>query len=56
MVDISKCSNKNCKKKEICYRYVVASGLRQSYAYFKPDEETGKCKYFIKVDEGVKLN
>lgn len=37
MPDISKCANKDCPIRNICYRYrVKPSEFRQTYADFKP--------------------
>lgn len=49
MVDISKCANDNCSKKEKCYRYLAPDSLRQSYCCFKPNKKTNQCKHFLPV-------
>jgi len=47
MADISMCSNKDCPKKERCYKFTATPNpYRQSYDYFKPDEN-GECKDFV---------
>lgn len=43
MPDISKCTNKECDKKQKCYRYTSTKNTYQPYAQF--DEKD--CEYFI---------
>lgn len=50
MPDISLCVNKECEKRQQCYRYrAIAHPYWQSFAAFKPDED-GECDYFWSVD------
>lgn len=49
MADITKCANKNCKIKDMCYRYNARDGYFQSYADFnngKVIKEKSECKHF----------
>lgn len=46
MPDITKCTNKECKSKEKCYRYMSKANNRQSYEFFNLYRED-KCAYFI---------
>ena len=48
MADITKCSGKNCKLKKTCYRYVVPSGMWQSY-FAKPPIKDGKCDAYWEI-------
>lgn len=51
MTDITKCSNKDCKLKLSCYRWLVkANPYMQSYSHFKPDKDN-KCNYFLNYKE-----
>lgn len=51
MPDISKCSNKDCIKKEECYRWFsIPDEYAQSYAAFYPEDNTienFKCEYIM---------
>jgi len=47
MVDITMCQNSECGSSWSCYRYLAKPGKHQSYAAFKPDEDT-YCKDYIK--------
>lgn len=50
MADITKCANKNCKIKEICYRYTAVDGYWQSYADFnnsKVIKDKKECENFL---------
>lgn len=38
-MDITKCSNKECKIKDNCLRYLTKDSERQSYANFKCTKE-----------------
>jgi hypothetical protein len=52
MADISKCANKDCKLKELCYRFTAPDNeFYQSYSDFKPNKTGTKCKYFMKIIE-----
>lgn len=49
MVDITKCANKKCKIKNLCYRFTANDGYWQSYANFnndKPIKDKKECKEF----------
>lgn len=49
MTDITKCTAKNCKLKEQCYRYTAKDGYWQSYANFNKDKKISskdQCKDF----------
>ena len=49
MPDITMCTNKDCYKKEDCYRFMANPSKKQSYSYFLPIQD---C--FIYIDtEGV---
>jgi len=45
MADITMCSGKGCKIKDMCYRYTAPKGMRQSY-FFKPPIKDNKCEMF----------
>ena len=50
MADITKCSAKNCKIKNKCYRYMAKDDYWQSYANFNKDKiikNEKECKYFL---------
>ena len=48
MVDITKCINHHCKRKEECYRYKAPSNKYwQPFAFFKEKN----CKYFIPISK-----
>ena len=51
MPDISKCSNKDCIKREMCYRFTcVSTEYRQAYAEFVPNRNLRQdfyCRWFI---------
>ena len=50
MPDISKCANHSCPMKLECYRFTCkANDFWQSYADFRPDDVTKKCKWLIVV-------
>ncbi|MFS0657450.1 hypothetical protein AB1L07_02330 [Niallia alba] len=47
MADLTKCSNKKCEMKEICYRNTATDNIyAQSYAYFEA-KDGEECEYFI---------
>lgn len=46
-MDISKCCNTNCPKREECFRYRVKPGYRQTYARF--EFKDGKCWGFDEI-------
>ena len=49
-MDITKCSNEDCKQKEECYRYTANEGMLQSY--FSEDVRDGdNCEYFWKTNK-----
>lgn len=51
MADITKCTNKNCKIKEKCYRYTAKDSYWQSYANFNNDKvikNKKECEHFYK--------
>lgn len=54
MVDITKCSNKECPKKDMCFRFTVPSNKpNQSYQEFEFMEMKNGlivCDYFILND------
>lgn len=49
-MDITKCVNENCDKKENCMRYCKIEDIEicESYTEFQVDEED-QCKYQIKI-------
>ena len=47
MADITKCTAKNCKIKDKCYRYTAIDGYWQSYANFNKDKEIKEEKECI---------
>jgi hypothetical protein len=47
MPDIAMCHNKNCKKKQSCYRYLAKPDLYQ--AYFSRMDEVDGCEYYVDV-------
>jgi hypothetical protein len=54
MADITMCQDKECPKKEQCYRYTApANPYRQSYFVYSP-REGDKCVMF--TDNGSKAN
>ncbi len=47
MPDISMCQDRDCPKRQSCYRFrAVPDGMRQSYMLVK--YENG-CEYFLKI-------
>lgn len=52
MADITKCSAKNCKVRDYCYRYTAEDNpCWQSYANFNNDETIGdvkECQHFYR--------
>lgn len=49
MADISKCANKNCKIKNLCYRHTAKDSFWQSYMFFNDNKlikNKKECKYF----------
>ena len=51
MADITKCTAKNCKIKNKCYRFTAIDGYWQSYANFNKDKEIKEekeCNNFIR--------
>lgn len=51
MVDITKCSDKNCPNKLECYRYTASADRWQSYFTESPRKDNeDKCEYFWKVN------
>jgi hypothetical protein len=52
MPDISMCSNKSCKAKGSCYRFMaVPTPGRQCYGSFG-NEDHSRCEYYVKVEKG----
>lgn len=52
MVDIYKCSDKNCPSKLKCYRYTASADGWQSYFAESPRKDNeDKCEYFWKVND-----
>lgn len=51
MPDISKCSNKKCIMKKLCFRYTsTPNEFRQSYNSYEPKNNTEasfKCESFV---------
>lgn len=48
MPDISMCSNNECSRKEVCYRFTaIPNEFRQAYADFKEIESNKGCEYFM---------
>lgn len=46
MPDIAMCTNKECPKRNKCYRYIAKSEpYFQAYCNFKPNKK-GECEYF----------
>lgn len=45
-MDISKCANDDCTKKEQCLRWTLEPSKYQSFTMFYQDEY-GDCDYFI---------
>lgn len=57
MADITKCANKKCKIKELCYRYIANDGYWQSYAEFnkgKVIKDKKECEHFLQARTRVK--
>jgi len=52
MSDITMCTNKKCKLRKTCYRFMAKPDRWQSYAEFKPVR--GKCEYYYPMVEKVK--
>ena len=50
MPDIAMCRNKNCNKKETCYRYKATPFMHQTY--FLPDPQEESCVYYWKIKLG----
>jgi len=51
MTDITKCSNKECKMKDKCLRYLAKDNeYWQSYCHFECNKENN-WEYMIKVDK-----
>ena len=49
-MDITKCANEDCKKKEQCLRFMEPpNDFWQSYSYFECDPETTECRDFIEI-------
>lgn len=51
MADITKCVNKKCKIKELCYRYTAKDGYYQSYANFnegKVIKNKKECEHYLR--------
>ena len=58
MADITKCTNKKCKIKELCYRYIASDGIWQSYAEFssgKVIKNKKECEYFLLGKNRIKI-
>ena len=50
-MDISKCCNTKCPRREECFRYRVKPGVRQAYADFRPyDTDGNKCSGFSTIE------
>lgn len=45
MVDISMCSNEDCKLKGSCYRYLAQPSNYQTYGLFCPSTDN-HCEYY----------
>ena len=55
MADITKCTNKNCKIKEKCYRFTAKEDYWQSYANFNDNQtikDKKECRYFYLCNIG----
>lgn len=48
MPDITMCRDKECPKREDCYRFKAKPDMFQSYFRKTPRQETGWCSYFMK--------
>lgn len=47
--DISKCLNKDCPKKDTCYRYTAKPSEMQTYFIDVKPDENGECEYYLKL-------
>jgi len=54
MPDISMCSNKECKDKEKCYRYMAEPSHWQSYMRPKAVSKD-TCEHFVKIEKGDRI-
>ena len=58
MPDISKCTNKDCIKREKCWRFTAPSSeFRQAWGDFTPKsnaETTFRCDYFLPIPKKSK--
>lgn len=55
MADIAMCEDKNCPKKEKCYRYMAKpSEYWQSYFGNTPRKENGDCDFYWKLKKEKK--
>lgn len=51
MPDITMCDNKECPKKESCYRFkATPNEYWQAYSTFKYDEKEG-CVFYVKLEK-----
>lgn len=50
MPDISMCTGESCEKKNNCYRFKANPSMRQSWMVPTPDEQSGNCDYFWKIE------
>lgn len=51
MADITKCVNKKCKIKELCYRFTAKDDYYQSYANFnegKVIKNKKECEHYLR--------
>ena len=54
MADITMCEDKECNKKDTCYRYIAKASSRQAYFLESPKKvKLGgqDCDYYWKVEE-----
>ena len=59
MADITMCSDKDCSKKESCYRYnAKINECWQAYFGNSPRKENGDCEFYwkMKKDKGDSLD
>lgn len=56
MADITKCSGKDCPKKETCYRFTAKDGVWQSYFTIVPSEMKLKiftCEFYWDINDKI---
>jgi hypothetical protein len=57
MADITKCTGKDCKLKESCYRYIAKeSEFRQAYFAESPINKDGFCNMYWSENQNAILN